>query len=308
MKTLDAQARDHVLRYCRDRSLSDAFVAAAIAELWPLAQWIAEQKRAQPGCLVVGINGAQGTGKSTLAGVIREFLDLLGLRSAALSLDDLYLPRAERLQLARTVHPLLATRGVPGTHDVALGIDLIERLRTLRSGDTVSLPRFDKARDDRAEAARWSVVSGPVDVVLFEGWCVGTPPQDEAALAQPVNALEANEDADGHWRRWVNERLAHDYARLFAPIDRLVFLHAPDFAQVFEWRRQQEADTARVAGSSGSRLLNDTALRRFIGHYERLTRHALAVLPQRADVVVDLDADHRIAAIRYRDGAATPAG
>lgn len=307
MKTLDAQARDRVQRYCTERSLSGVFVEAALAKLWPLAQWIAAQGRARPGCLVIGINGAQGTGKSTLAGVVRQFLDLLDLRSAVLALDDLYLPRARRLDLAASVHPLLTTRGVPGTHDVNLGIELLDRLRTLRAGESLSLPRFDKASDDRIESARWSTVSGPLDVILFEGWCVGTPPQGEAALAQPVNALEANEDGDGRWRRWVNERLAQDYARLFAPIDRLVFLNAPAFAQVFEWRQQQEADTARIAGSTATRLLDDGALRRFIGHYERLTRHALATLPQRADVVVDLDADHRIAAVRYRDGGAPPA-
>lgn len=308
MKTLDAQARERVQRYCRERCLSDVFADAAVTKLWPLAQWIAAQKRARAGCLVVGINGAQGTGKSTLAGVVREFLELLGLSSAVLALDDLYLPRAERLRLAETVHPLLVTRGVPGTHDVDLGLALLHRLKSLRADESVQLPRFDKANDDRAEAARSATVGGPIDVVLFEGWCVGTPPQDQAALAPPVNALEAGEDSDGHWRRWVNERLATDYAQLFAQVERLVFLRAPDFAQVFEWRREQEADTARISGSSGSRLLNDTALRHFIGHYERLTRHALAVLPQRADVVVDLDADHRIAAVRYRDGEAPSAG
>lgn len=306
MKSLDAQARERVQRYCTERCLSAAFAEAALTRLWPLAQWIAAQRQAQSTCLVVGINGAQGTGKSTLAGVVLQFLDLLGLRVAGLALDDLYLPRAKRLDLAASVHPLLATRGVPGTHDVEMGIELLDRLRRLRAGESLSLPRFDKANDDRVDSGRWSVVSGPLDVILFEGWCVGTPPQTEAALAQPVNALEANEDVDGRWRRWVNERLAQDYARLFAPIDRLVFLHAPAFAQVFEWRRQQEADTARIAGSSATRLLDDGALRRFIGHYERLTRHALATLPQRADVVVDLDADHRIAAVRYRDGG-TPA-
>ncbi|MFA5939456.1 MAG: hypothetical protein WC809_08895 [Sinimarinibacterium sp.] len=303
MKTLDAKARDRVLRYCRERSLSDVFVAAAMAELWPLAQWIAAQRNARNACLVVGINGAQGTGKSTLAGVLLEFLDLLGLRGALLALDDLYLPRVERLRLAETVHPLLATRGVPGTHDVALGLELLDRMKRLRADESLLLPRFDKANDDRADPARWTRVGGPIDVVLFEGWCVGTPPQDVAALALPVNALEADEDADGRWRRWVNERLATDYARLFAQIDRLVFLHAPDFAQVFAWRGQQEADTARFAGASGSRILDDAALRRFIGHYERLTRHALAKLPTRADVVVGLNADHRITTVAYRADA-----
>ncbi|MEQ1440301.1 hypothetical protein AAG565_13155 [Fontimonas sp. SYSU GA230001] len=302
MDPIERQAQDRVRRYCAQRCLSEAFAQRALAELWPLARWIAGQRDATDACPVIGINGAQGTGKSTLAGLLQDFLDLLGLRTALLSLDDLYLTRAARLQLAERVHPLLATRGVPGTHDVDLGVTLLERLRSLRRGAALDLPRFDKARDDRAEPSAWRRVEGPIDLVLFEGWCVGTPPQDAAALVRPVNALEAGEDADARWRYWVNERLANEYRRLFAPIARLIFLRAPDFACVFAWRRQQEEDNGRIAGVADSPLRDAAALQRFIAHYERLTRHALDVLPQRADVVIDLDADHRIAAVRYRAG------
>ncbi len=137
-------------------------------------------------------------------------------------------------------------------------------------------------------------MTGPVRLVIFEGWCVGTPPQDEAALAAPMNALEREEDPEGRWRRAANVALAGPYAGLFARLDALVLLRVPDFEAVLQWRRQQERELrARTSGG-----MDDAALVRFVAHYERLTRHALAVLPARADVDVALDADHRVAAIR----------
>ncbi len=179
-----------------------------------LAAWMAGRGRGQGGS-IFGINGGQGSGKSTAAAFLKdELLSAHGLRAVVLSLDDFYLPRAHRERLARDVHPLFATRGVPGTHDVQLGIDTLDKLRELRKGDSLALPQFSKADDDRMPANPWSSVTGPVDIVLFEGWCVGTPPQTSAELAEPVNALEASEDADGRWRHIVNEQLRTSYARL----------------------------------------------------------------------------------------------
>lgn len=268
-------------------------------ELEGLACWIAAQVR--PGApLIVGINGAQGSGKSTLAARLRHQLDQAhAQRAVVLSLDDCYATRVQREALARSVHPLLITRGAPGTHDVALASRLLQRLRTLGADASLRLPRFVKARDDRAPEDEGQVVTGPIDVVLFEGWCVGTPPQTNQELVAPVNRLEADEDRDGRWRRHVNAQLATDYARLFASLDRLVFLQAPGFEVVHAWRLQQEIDNA-AAAPGAARVMDAAALERFIAHYERLTRHALRVLPQRADVVFELDARRRIEAVRYR--------
>jgi D-glycerate 3-kinase len=252
---------------------------------------------------VIGICGAQGSGKSTLSNLLRGVLaEQHGLRTAILSLDDLYLTRSERQQLARHVHPLLATRGVPGTHDVVLGAQLLRKLRALCSGESLRLPYFVKAADERAAPEDWPVVEGPIDVILFEGWCVGVPPQTADELPAPVNELEANEDADGRWRRWVNERLIFDYPAMFALIDELIFLQVPDWDSVFRWRQQQEADNAAAArsGADANRLMDAAALRRFLQHYERLTRHALRVMPARADVLVALGANHGIVEIRDR--------
>ena len=118
----------------------------------PLGDWLRQQRQRQD-TLVVGINGCQGSGKSTLADFLQQFLEYQGLSVASLSIDDLYLTRAQRQQLAKTVHPLLQTRGVPGTHDTAMGIALIDQLRQLSKGEQLRLPRFDKASDDRLQCA-----------------------------------------------------------------------------------------------------------------------------------------------------------
>mgnify|MGYP001470693550 CR=1 FL=1 len=233
--------------------------------------------------LVVGINGAQGSGKTTVCRFLEVLLAERGLAAVTLSLDDLYLTRAERRAAAAEIHPLFATRGVPGTHDVGLGMAVLDRLL---AGEAADLPCFDKAADDRAAGARR--VEGPVDVVLFEGWCVGAAPQEDAALGEPLNALERDEDADGVWRREVNRRLATDYAALFARIDLLVMLKVPDFDAVRANRRLQEEKLG-----AGPAVMDAAALDRFLAHYQRLTEHMFAEMPARADVLVEIGRDQR---------------
>lgn len=240
---------------------------------------------------VVGICGPQGSGKTTAVRVVAALLEARGLKVATLSLDDLYLPRADRQALARDVHPLLRTRGAPGTHDVALGLAVLDGLA---SGGETALPRFDKAIDDRAPVDAWPVVAGPVDIVLFEGWCVGARPEPAEALREPVNALERERDPDGAWRTHVNAALAGPYRPLFARLDLLVLFAAPDFETVLAWRREQEAKLrARLAGTGQGRAMTDAEVAVFVQHYERLTRHIAREMPARADVVVALDRDRR---------------
>lgn len=263
------------------------FAETALAICVPLAARIVPDLR--PPGRVIGICGSQASGKSTLTAVLRRVLEDAGVTVASLSLDDLYLTRAERQVLAREVHPLLATRGVPGTHDVALGGAVLDSLG--RYGET-QLPVFDKAADDRRPEGL--AVFGPVDVILFEGWCVGAVPQ--ADVSAPINALERERDPDGRWRTYVNQALAGPYQELFARIERLVLLKAPSFEVVLAWRQEQEAKLrARLTREGGDlkRAMTDAQVADFIAHYERLTRHILAEMPGRADMVVELDAERR---------------
>ena len=129
--------------------MPEAFAATAERYFVPLAEWV-HTRVGEPrdGAFVMGINGAQGAGKSTLAAFLADYLHThANYTVATLSIDDLYLTKAERDELARTVHPLLATRGVPGTHAPAMGCAVIEKLKTLGQGEALKLPRFDKLSD-----------------------------------------------------------------------------------------------------------------------------------------------------------------
>ncbi len=253
------------------------------AALPQVRHWLAERGGA---FTVIGVAGAQGSGKSTLVRELASRLAAEGLKVAALSLDDLYLTRAERQALARDIHPLFATRGVPGTHDVALGLATIE---ALARDEAVPLPRFDKGRDDRAPEGEWPFAPADTQVLLLEGWCLGAAPQPEGVLVQPVNALEASADPDGTWRRHANAALARDYPALWSRIDRLIFLAAPDWSVVADWREQQEAELRPRAPGA----MTPQQVTRFIQHYERLTGWMLTELPERADLTLRLDRQRR---------------
>ncbi|HEY7901176.1 MAG TPA: kinase, partial [Caulobacteraceae bacterium] len=192
--------------------------------------------------------------------------------------------RAERARLAAEVHPLAAVRGPPGTHDVDLGLALLDALE--RAGP-VRQPRFDKAADDRAPESAWPVAQGPADIVLFEGWCVGAKPQPDAALGAPINVLETQEDPHGVWRRWVNGQLAGPYRPLFARLARLILLRAPHFSVVRRWRGEAEAERRAQTGGGMSAAEID----RFVQVYERLSGHIAEEMAGRADVVITLDAN-----------------
>lgn len=276
--------------------LPPAYRELIARELPKLSDWIRDIKPPRTACLV-GISGAQGTGKTTLAQLIKTSLAAsMGWRAIVLSLDDFYLTRSERARLAREVHPLLATRGVPGTHDVSLLKQVLEELLG-GAGTTLNAPVFDKATDDRAPVGDWQVITGPVDLVILEGWCMGSMPQHDSALAEPINALERERDDDGRWRHYVNQQLSEGYASLFAMLDALVYLQAPDFEAVARWRWLQEQRLAD--DKSGAAIMSREQLGDFLQHFERLTRHCMATLLARADVVITLDDDHRVGSSRY---------
>ena len=248
------------------------------------------------GARVYGISALQGSGKSTLAEQLAALAGERGIAAAVLSLDDAYLDRDDRAMLAREVHPLLATRGPPGTHDVALACRTLD---ALRAGESVALPRFDKLGDRRLPGSRWPRAAS-VELVLFEGWFLGTPPEPDAALAEPVNTLERDEDPDGRWRRWCNDALARDYPALWSRIDRLLLLQCPGFDIVPRWRWQQEqAMRARQPGRAG---MTRPQVERFVQFFERTSRQALRTLPGIADAVVALDARRNPGQLRPRRG------
>lgn len=237
---------------------------------------------------VFAITGLQGSGKSTLAAQLVDAAASAGLHAVTLSIDDFYLTRAERARLAREIHPLLATRGPAGTHDLPLALATLD---ALREGRPTALPRFDKLADDRLPEARWPRTTGRVDLVVFEGWFLKAPAEPDDSLATPLNALERDEDVDGTWRRWCNTALARDYPALWQRIDALWFLRGPGFEVVPEWRWQQEQ--ALQAAEPGRTGMDRAEVERFVQFYERISRQALRSLPAIADRTLPLDRQRR---------------
>ena len=260
--------------------------------------------------LIIGINGSQGSGKSTLADYLCTVLnERYDLRCVSLSLDDFYLTKLERQQLAIEVHPLLETRGVPGTHDIPLAL---KTLAQLVDGSVQTLiPRFDKSRDDRMPMEQCDSISGQVDIIILEGWCVGAKPQTADQLVEPLNSLEAEQDTDGVWRNTVNQALAGEYQALFAQLDQLIMLQAPSFESVFNWRLEQEEKmrarigalnsgasateaSANGAKESANGIMTASQIAEFIAHYQRITEQSLREMPLRADHLLQLGSQRQI--------------
>ncbi|MEZ4331289.1 MAG: kinase [Myxococcota bacterium] len=274
-------------------ALAEALDPAAPADDRALAAVLARSWSPSPPARV-GLAGGQGTGKTTLARLVVAALARCGRRAAVLALDDYYLSRAERAALARRVHPLFETRGPPGTHDVArLHRDLLALAGAVR----VEVPVFDKGLD---EPRGTRTLDGPFDVVVLEGWCVGARPEDEASLAEPCNALEREDDADGTWRRFANERLATDYAALFRTLSEQVDLVAPDLAAVRRWRLEQEQALPAAQRKDAA------AIARFVEHFERITLAMRRAASATADWTIRLAADHSIAGIERRIPIGSP--
>ena len=247
---------------------------------------IATGSRTGVGPPVIAIVGAQGSGKTTLA---RAAAERFG--GVQISIDDVYLTRARREAMAEEVHPLFVTRGPPGTHDLRILERLIKTLGTARPDAKTLIPDFDKRRDDRRPIRDWRVFEGRPGAILIDGWCLGAIPEEEADLAEPINALERERDPDGSWRRAVNGFVAGSYADFAARFDAILFLKAPGFDVVLDWRSQQEAD---LLGVTPGRLPAGERRRLavFIQFFERITRRMLdgRVI---AHTVVPLDRDRR---------------
>ncbi len=237
---------------------------------------------------VFAISGVQGSGKSTLAEQIAALARARGKCAAVLSIDDFYLTAAARQRLARSVHPLLATRGPPGTHDLALALDVVQGLR---EGRSTRLPRFDKLADERLPMTQWPQLRARCDLIVLEGWFLKTPAQHAQEMQPPLNALERDQDTDSVWRTWCNQALARDYPALWSTLDALWLLQAPGFDIVPDWRWQQEQ--ALHAAQPERRSMNRAEVDRFAEFFERVSRQALRTLPAIADRTIKLDAHRR---------------
>ncbi len=276
-------------RMVNDASTQNSTLAGHLLDQY--AGRIARSKRPY----LLGLSGLQGSGKSTLARELKRQAEARGWSTEVLSLDDFYYNRSDREALAHQIHPLLRTRGVPGTHEIELLMSVLAALPTASDKLPVPYPRFDKGRDTRIPPSRWPKITRSPKLVILEGWALGIRPQLQSALEPPINELERNEDPDGTWRHWVNKQL-RGYQPLWRKLDALIVLQAPNWDVVRQWRSQQEeALLARHAPLA----MDAKAMARFLAHYERLSRHALATLPALADSCVEYDTQRHVIGLSH---------
>jgi D-glycerate 3-kinase len=221
---------------------------------WPaeVLAWIRSLDRPAGRPLVVGVNGPQGCGKTTLCSRLVAWA--APERWFSVSIDDLYLTREEqaRLAAANPAEPLLQVRGAPGTHDIPLGVHTLDALAG-RSG-ALRVPTYDKAAfdglGDRSPPETWRVAPLPLDVVLVEGWMLGFPALGRAGVGPVDSALPT-------YGPWLERMHA------------MVQLRAADSAAIVGWRVEAER-RMRAEGRGG--MSDEAALayiQRFMPFYER---------------------------------------
>ena len=246
---------------------------------------------------IIGLSGGQGSGKSTIAQLLKIILKSnFNLDTVVFSIDDFYKTLKERKKMSKKINRLFLTRGVPGTHDSKLLYECLVNLKK-KSFKKVLIPRFDKSVDDRYLKNKWTKVLKKPNIVIFEGWCVGARPQKNVSLVNPINKLEKLEDKNLIWRKKVNDELKKRYKKIFSLIDDLIFLKVPSFKHVYKWRLLQERKLKRL--SKGKKIMNSKEIEKFIMFYERITRNMIKTLGSRAKILINIDAKHRLKSIKF---------
>ena len=240
--------------------------------------------------------GGQGSGKTTLSFFVQKVLtEILNRPSMGFSIDDIYKSQEERKLLAKKIHPLCYVRGVPGTHDINMGLDLIEKLSCAEPNTVTRIPSFCKPEDQHYPKDKWPTYIGKPDFIFFDAWCGGARPLPEENWSPPYNKLEMEEDPNGIWSKWSNKELSKDYQTLFSMFDLLLMIKVPSMDFVYESRWIQEQTLAKTISDPAlkDKIMTKEEVYRFVMHYERLTHYILEELPSFSDIVLSRDGEFK---------------
>lgn len=260
-------------------------------EVWlPLAIQLSQWRdECQHQCLIQGFLGAQGVGKTTLTSILSLILKQLNCETVSLSIDDLYLPYRDRLELQK-LDPRLIRRGPPGTHDIHLGLQVLQQFR--RGEFPISVPRFDKSAHNGAGDRTLPEIINHADIVLFEGWFVGVQPiAPKLFETAPAPILR---QCDRQFARDMNDRL-REYLPLWERLDRLIVLYVPDYQLSKQWRKQAEHKMI----ASGKAGMSDAEIDEFVEYFWKALHPELFIKPlvcdrDRVDLVIEMNASHQI--------------
>ena len=266
--------------------------------LIPLCFWISEKAdKKKP--YFVGLAGGQGTGKTTISSLIRIILTkYFKLNVFRISIDDFYKTRKERINLSKRVHPMLLTRGVPGTHDINMMLNFFRKSKS-KKFKRLKLPTFNKAIDDRYNKKKWYDLKKKPDVIIFEGWCVGAKSEKNTTLNKAINSLERAKDQKKIWRKHVNHQLKSKYKNLYSQLNCLMYLKAKNFSLLQKWRLKQERKLW-VKSKEKSKIMSRGDVLNFMQTYQRITQNMFRNMPKYASVIFNLNSNHQIKSAVYK--------
>jgi len=266
--------------------------------LIPLCFWISKKaNKKRP--YFVGLAGGQGTGKTTISSLIRIILTkYFKLNVFRISIDDFYKTRKERINLSKRVHPMLLTRGVPGTHDINMMLNFFKKSKS-KKFKRLKLPIFNKAIDDRYNKKKWYDLKKRPDVIIFEGWCVGAKSEKNNTLKKTINSLEKAKDQKQIWRKYVNNQLKSKYKNLYSQLNCLVYLKAKNFSLLQKWRLKQERKLW-IKSKVKSKIMSREDVLNFMQTYQRITQNMFRNMPKYASIIFNLNSNHQIKSAVYK--------
>ena len=263
----------------------------------PICDYIFKKFKNSKKTFIIGLSGGQGSGKSTIAQIIKIILKTkYKLNVINFSIDDYYKTSEERVKLSKIYSKLFITRGVPGTHDTKLLMSDIKKLKR-KNFKQFSIPKFDKSIDDRMKKKNWIKIKKKPQIIIFEGWCIGARPQNNNSINKPINRLEKYYDVDLTWRKKVNNELKKKYNNIFKLLNILIYLKVPNFKSVLKWRILQEKKLK--IKSKGKKVMNEFQIKKFIMYYERITKNMMKDLGKNSNIVIRLDQKHRLNSLKF---------
>ncbi len=268
--------------------------------LIPICFWIAK-KADNKKPYFVGLAGGQGTGKTTISSIIKIILEkYFKLKVFKISIDDFYKTRKERIALSKKVHPMLLTRGVPGTHNISMMLDFFKRSKA-KKFKNMKLPNFNKAIDDRFPKNKWNTINKRPDVIIFEGWCVGARAETNKTLKKSINSMEKANDHKLVWRKYVNQQLKTKYKKLYSQLNCMIYLKAKNFSLLQKWRLKQEHKLwLKTKKKGGHKIMSKGDVINFMQTYQRITQNMFKNMPKYASIILNLNSNHQIKTAVYK--------
>ena len=269
--------------------------------LIPLCFWISKKaNKKKP--YFIGLAGGQGTGKTTTSSLIKIILiRYFKLKVFRISIDDFYKTRKERYSLSKKVHPMLLTRGVPGTHDIDMMLNFFKKTKS-KNFKRLKLPTFNKAIDDRYNKNKWYNIKEKPDVIIFEGWCVGARSEKSSTLKKTINSMEKTKDQKKIWRKYINQQLKSKYKKLYSQLNCLIYLKARNFSLLQKWRLKQERKLSmNNKRKSNSKIMSKGDVLNFMQTYQRITQNMFRKMPKYASVIINLNGNHQMKSAVYKN-------